>query len=265
MRKTILSISFCLLAAAQVFSATVVENLNITVNEANPTANITPSFAVASIFTINFFPMPGSMSMAGKVNADFRSRIIADPIPQSNYHPTRIYNNANFSGYKNYQTSPLFFANPNLAFTNRFSGQGNQYIAGNLVFTAGAKDTINFWLLVNLSEDARELKIIKIGYEDEPNLFPKTGTEGMNIPAGLTDLVAPTLQVYPQPAKDILHVEMPGTEILSASLFTLNGALVSETTINTTTIAVAHLPKGIYLLQVNSKEGIATKKIIIGE
>lgn len=264
MKKTILSISFCLLAGLQAFSAVVEENVNLTVNSANQVGNITPSFSLASLFTINYFPVPGSMSIAGKVNADFKSRLIVDPIPQSNYHPTRIYNNTDFSGYKNYQSSPIFFDNPNLTFTNRFKGQGNQYIGGHVVFTATG-DTINFWLLVNLSADGEELKVVKIGYEDESGLFPKTGTEGMNMPTGLNELVTPSLQVYPQPAKDVLHVTMPGTEILSANLFTLNGALVSETKLSANTISVAHLPKGIYVLQVNSKEGIATKKIVIGE
>lgn len=263
MKKNLLSIAFLLFASINCFATLLVEDLNITVNAATPTANITPSFVQTPLFSINYFPSPGSMAITGKTSAIFRSKLVADPIIQNNYHPTRIYNNSNASGYRNLQGAPVFFANNSLGFVNRFSGLGNQYVAGQVIFTVG--DTINFWFLLNLSEDGSELKIIKVGYDDESGKFPQTGTEGMNLPNGINENLAPSLNIYPQPAVNEINIEIAGTQIISSSILNLSGALVAQYGVNIKTIEVAHLPKGVYILQVNCSEGIVTKKIIIGE
>ncbi len=263
MKKNILSFLFLLLISSKGFSALMVENLNITVNAANPTANITPSFVQSPLFSVNYFAAPGSISIIGKNVAQFKSKLVADLIIQNNYHPTRLYNNSNASGYRNYYTSPIFFSNNSLGFVNRFSGLGNQYIAGQAIFTEG--DTINFWILVNLSEDASELKIVKIGYEDVSGKFPQTGTEGMNIPMGVNENLASKLNIYPQPANDAINIEMLGKQIVSSNLFNLNGDLIAQYGLTANRIEVAHLSKGVYILQVKCSEGIVTKKVIIGE
>ena len=263
MKKTILSLSLLLIISLRAFSALLVENLNITVNAANPTVNITPSFVLSPLFSLNYFASANSISILGKSNAQFSSKLIADPIIQSNNHPTRIYNNANFSGYTNFYTSPIWFSNSALGFVNRFAGQGNQYVGGKAIFTAG--DTINFWMLVNLSEDGSELKVIKIGYDDESGKYPRTGTEGMNIPIGINENLAPKLTIFPQPAIEVINIDMDGKQIISSSLLNLNGALVAQYGLNCKQIDVAQLPKGFYILQVNCAEGIVTKKVLIGE
>jgi hypothetical protein len=263
MKKNLLSITFLLFVSFKCFSSFLVEDLNITVNSATPTANITPSFVLSPLFSINYFPAPGSMAITGKTNAQFRSKLVADPIIQNNYHPTRIYNNSNASGYRNLHSSPIFFSNNSLSFVNRFLGLGNQYIAGQVIFNAG--DTINFWFLVNLKEDGSELKIIKVGYDDESGKFPQTGTEGMNLPNGIQENFASKISIYPQPAIDVFNIETAGISIISSYILNLNGALVAQYGSNIDRIEVAHLPKGVYILQVNCIEGIVTKKVIIGQ
>ncbi|QDK82799.1 T9SS type A sorting domain-containing protein [Spirosoma sp. KCTC 42546] len=90
------------------------------------------------------------------------------------------------------------------------------------------------------------------------NVLTVTGTE----PAW-----ADALSIYPNPAGNTLTVELPGTETIEQlSLQTLTGATVARPTIRTrqrtATLEVGSLPKGLYLLQIQTPSGTATKKIM---
>ena len=80
--------------------------------------------------------------------------------------------------------------------------------------------------------------------------------------AGVVE-VGTSLNIYPNPAKDVLHIE--GYDMQNVSLFNLMGQemislshCVSEVAIET-----ANLPKGIYFVQVKSAKGMTTQKVMV--
>ncbi len=75
------------------------------------------------------------------------------------------------------------------------------------------------------------------------------------------------VKLYPNPARTTLTIELPGTETLeSLSLRTLTGATVMQLPIRarqrSATVEVSQLPKGIYLLKIQTPTGTATKKVM---
>ena len=72
------------------------------------------------------------------------------------------------------------------------------------------------------------------------------------------ELLDNRLQIYPNPVKDILHINAD-VKKLTVRDITGKVVLLSETQQN---INMAHLSKGIYLLQVQTADGIVEKKIM---
>lgn len=75
------------------------------------------------------------------------------------------------------------------------------------------------------------------------------------------------VRLYPNPAHTTLTVELPGTETFEAvSIRALSGATVLQPAVRTrqrtTTLNVDQLPKGLYLLRIQTPNGIANKKIV---
>ncbi|MVM40632.1 T9SS type A sorting domain-containing protein [Spirosoma sp. HMF3257] len=90
------------------------------------------------------------------------------------------------------------------------------------------------------------------------NVLTVTGTE----PAW-----ADVLSIYPNPVSHTLVVELPGTEVIEQlSLRTLTGGAVLQPAIrarqHTAALEVGSLPKGLYLLQIQTPNGTATKKVM---
>jgi len=84
---------------------------------------------------------------------------------------------------------------------------------------------------------------------------------------GLEPAWSDALLVYPNPVQQTLVVELPGTETLEQlSLKTLTGATVQQTTPRTrqrtATLDLSHLPKGMYLLNVQTPSGTANRKVV---
>jgi hypothetical protein len=69
------------------------------------------------------------------------------------------------------------------------------------------------------------------------------------------------LTVYPNPAGDILHIELSGAEIANVALYDLQGRVVTGTHAGapqpgtTTTVNLRNVPAGVYLLRVRDAEG----------
>lgn len=73
------------------------------------------------------------------------------------------------------------------------------------------------------------------------------------------------LEVYPNPARDILHVNAP-VNTMEATLYTINGTAVQKAAGENGSISMSleHLPQGVYVLKVNSEgQAIANRKIIV--
>ncbi|MEM6719924.1 MAG: T9SS type A sorting domain-containing protein [Bacteroidota bacterium] len=70
------------------------------------------------------------------------------------------------------------------------------------------------------------------------------------------------LSIYPNPVKDIIHINNTSTEIIKAEILNVNGQLVLSQENNLTTINVNSLPSGMYMLKVYSEKAKKTIKII---
>jgi 2-keto-4-pentenoate hydratase len=76
-------------------------------------------------------------------------------------------------------------------------------------------------------------------------------------------------RLYPNPAKDIIHIEFPGTiQIKNISLFNMEGREVSGYKVNIQSsgieIEISQTKPGLYLLRMILKDGqVITRKIII--
>ena len=263
--KRIFLLSFLLISlTAQVSKAAlVVENLDLKVNAANPTLDLKFSNFQAGIFAVNYFAVPGSVSFIGKITSEFSSTILAEPIGGGNYTPIRLYNNTDFTDMNTYVRQPIFLHNNNLTFTNNFKGKGNQYMGARIVFPM-TNDTMYIWFLVNLNAAGDELSILKVGYDDsEFGKRPMTGLDGETKPTtGISELSTPSLNVYPQPAKDIINIEM-NADLNAYAVYALNGQLIESHQQNIPQISVAHLEKGIYILELNSTKGVIRRKVIV--
>ena len=76
-------------------------------------------------------------------------------------------------------------------------------------------------------------------------------------PASLADDA--TLKVYPNPAADILHLELPGADIANITLYDLQGRTVGANHDSPlqgiATLNVRNVPAGVYVLRVTDTEG----------
>ena len=82
--------------------------------------------------------------------------------------------------------------------------------------------------------------------------------------AGLEDLTANRTLIFPNPATDFITIE--SVSMKEAKIFSVNSQEVMnfKTISNTTTVEVAHLPKGLYYVQfVSENNEISTQKLIL--
>ncbi|MBL7689974.1 MAG: T9SS type A sorting domain-containing protein [Flavipsychrobacter sp.] len=80
-------------------------------------------------------------------------------------------------------------------------------------------------------------------------------------PVGVTETEQQfTKNVYPNPAKDVLHIEAPSESTIV--LISIQGQTVLKA-YNTTTINVASLPAGIYLLRVTSESEVSVERVMV--
>ncbi|MES2558828.1 MAG: serine hydrolase [Bacteroidota bacterium] len=76
---------------------------------------------------------------------------------------------------------------------------------------------------------------------------------------GTFQLTTPKIRVYPNPAHDLLFIELSSNEPFSASIFNMLGAEVLSGHNN---LDISNLPEGIYLLQINTATHTYTRKWI---
>ncbi len=85
-------------------------------------------------------------------------------------------------------------------------------------------------------------------------------------PVGIEDLSAGVLAVYPNPATNMVYVELEAnTQTQSVKIYDFTGRLVMEQPVNAATsvkMDISSLNNGMYLLQVSTAKGISTHKVV---
>ena len=108
-------------------------------------------------------------------------------------------------------------------------------------------------------------------YHDGNDLFlaatPVDRTFAVLVVTGLEPAWSDALFVYPNPAHTLLTVELPSTDIIeSLTLTTMTGINVLQPALrarqHTTTLEMGHLPKGVYMLRIQTPNGPVNKKIV---
>lgn len=69
------------------------------------------------------------------------------------------------------------------------------------------------------------------------------------------------MSVYPNPAKDILHINSP-TEVIKAVIYDSAGRVVTSMGIKENTVNISELPKGNYLIKIFLKDNVSVQKFI---
>lgn len=119
-------------------------------------------------------------------------------------------------------------------------------------------DGITLWFILNYT-DGETTNFVSgdVVYIDQMMASITAATAGVN------DNVLENTATYPNPVRDILNIKSPkGSKI---SLFNILGAKVKSAT-NTSDkleISVKDLPKGVYMLKINSENKTKTSKVII--
>jgi PKD repeat protein len=83
---------------------------------------------------------------------------------------------------------------------------------------------------------------------------------------GLSDFQASGFNVYPNPAQGLLYLENPEQKAFTYQLFNTLGQLVLPPTPSQqeqTALEVGHLPRGVYLLQIQINESIYFQRLIL--
>jgi len=77
------------------------------------------------------------------------------------------------------------------------------------------------------------------------------------------DDLAGSFRVYPNPATDEIFVDpVPGIRVVSLCLMDVSGKQVARVE-DCTNMDISEIPQGLYLLEIDTNEGTATRKIII--
>lgn len=80
------------------------------------------------------------------------------------------------------------------------------------------------------------------------------------------EFLASHLNVFPNPANDVVTVSATDTSLSSVVMTDINGRVVRTTALNNVTetqINIADLSQGVYFVKVTSDKGIATKKLVV--
>ncbi len=93
--------------------------------------------------------------------------------------------------------------------------------------------------------------------------FYLTPTDGQDFTTGMNELADQNINIYPNPAKEILHIDGSGLQKLV--MMNYNGQVVYESNnlLSTNSINIGHLSKGIYVLKLETADGITVWKVVI--
>lgn len=130
------------------------------------------------------------------------------------------------------------------------------------LFTETLADSLVHTRTVNLSSMAGQ-PVVYIAFRhydcSDENIFFIDDVTITGV-AGLQEIILDT-KIYPNPATDMLNVEVNDADFSSAKVFTLEGKLVI--TSNTSSISVSELNPGMYILEVIGSNGGSSKSTFV--
>ncbi|MGB6037388.1 MAG: T9SS type A sorting domain-containing protein [Cryomorphaceae bacterium] len=104
-----------------------------------------------------------------------------------------------------------------------------------------------------------------IGLQKSIMIQPMFTTEGYQdiVASTRQETAIPGLRIYPNPARQLVHLKSESQSILSVSIFDISGRLIDQDRVSNT-LDVSGLAPGIYLLQVSDPQGrYSVKKLSI--
>jgi hypothetical protein len=151
------------------------------------------------------------------------------------------------------------------------------YLDNVLAYTSGTMTPTTATKSINISVAGKNQMKLLVTLAGDNNFCDHADWAGARLTSGSARIAAekasPTeaVTVYPNPARDILHVKVYA-EVAQPARLSLTGArgknVLSEVRNlqageNTLSVAVDRLPAGLYLLEVGSGTGRLTKKVVI--
>ena len=98
-----------------------------------------------------------------------------------------------------------------------------------------------------------------IGFPDNHIVLNLTGSDVL----GVNDAALSAISVFPNPATDVLNINVPSTiDLETATLYDVLGK-VTNVSLSNGQINVANLARGVYILNVETSAGTLTEKVII--
>lgn len=112
------------------------------------------------------------------------------------------------------------------------------------------------------------LNTAKIIYEDGTSQDLNAGEASVEIetPVGINTLLNTQIDIYPNPTKDFLQIDLGNLQTHKLTLYNATGQIVKQTNTHKTgniTMTTSTLPVGMYVLSIETTEGILHKKIQI--
>ncbi len=127
----------------------------------------------------------------------------------------------------------------------------------------GEAEDDSFGQSVALSSDASTLAIGNISDNNSNGIRSgRVSVYDLNGLLSSNDYTLSEFNLYPNPVKNILHLDTNTITIKNALLYSIEGKLISQFTISNNTINLKNLTSGLYFLKLVSDKGSITKKII---
>ena len=92
----------------------------------------------------------------------------------------------------------------------------------------------------------------------EPNLAFQIGGGVVSV----SEETSSTLSIYPNPVIDNLFITTDATNIEQIMIYSVNGQLVMTAATNDKTVDVSALTEGVYVLQIQTENGISTQRFV---
>jgi hypothetical protein len=95
---------------------------------------------------------------------------------------------------------------------------------------------------------------------------PQTGVVTVNLASSTENIEDFNLEIFPNPAQDLLNVKANNAILNSIAIYNINGQLVQqslELNSDQQSIDISILSEGVYMIQVLTDKGLINRKIVV--